>query len=261
MSSENRMQFIDTHCHLYLDEFKDDIAEVMKRSMDAGVSKFFLPNVDAESEQAMFDLERDYQGIVFAMMGLHPCSVKENWEEELNGVENWLSKRKFAGIGEIGLDYYWDRSFDKEQAIAFDRQINWSRDLSLPIVIHSRDSMDECIKMVGARQDGRLRGIFHCFTGNAEQANQIIDLGFYLGIGGVVTYKNGGLDRVLDKIAIEKLVLETDAPYLSPVPYRGKRNESSYIPIIAQRVADILKITVEEVAAVTTANAKLIFNA
>ena len=260
-STRYLMQFIDTHCHLYLEEFSRDIEEVIRRAGEAGVIRFFLPNIDSGSEGDMMNLEHDYQDVVFSMMGLHPCSVKENWKTELKGVEEWLARRSFRGVGEVGLDYYWDRNFDKEQAIVFDEQLKWSRDLSLPIIIHSRDSMDDCIKMVEARQDGRLKGIFHCFTGNYDQARKIIDAGFYLGIGGVVTYKNSGLDKILDRVELNRLVLETDAPYLSPVPYRGKRNESSYIPIIAQRIAEIKKTPVEEVASVTTANANLIFNA
>jgi len=258
---DNMTQFIDTHCHLYLEEFREDIQGVVSRARDKGVSEFFMPNVDSATISAMLQLENDYQPFVHAMMGLHPCSVKATWQDELNLVEQWLGKRKFRGLGEVGLDYYWDRSFDNEQKLVFGKQAEWARELDIPLIIHSRDSIDDCLELVRNYQDGRLKGIFHCFTGTVDAARAAIGLGFYLGIGGVVTYKNGGLDKVLDKVGLDNLVLETDAPYLSPVPFRGKRNESSYLPLIAEKIATIVGVGVDEVARVTTANAHLIFNA
>jgi TatD DNase family protein len=200
------------------------------------------------------------------MMGLHPCSVKENFKEELEIVKHYFSKRKFIAVGEIGLDFYWDKTFTKEQFEAFNQQIEWSLEYNLPIVIHSRNSIDECIEVVSKHQNaclpdrqGKLKGVFHCFSGNEEQAKKIIGLNFYVGIGGVLTYKNSGLDKVVEQIDLKHIVLETDAPYLTPVPFRGKRNECSYIKYVAQKMAEIKKITVEEVAAITTTNAENLF--
>ena len=183
-TAENMMQFIDTHCHLYLPEFKEDIQNVVGRAREKGVSEFFMPNVDSTTIPAMLEIENDYQPFIHAMMGLHPCSVKENWQEELDLVEQWLAKRKFRGLGEVGLDYYWDRSFDKEQKLVFGKQAEWARELNIPLVIHSRESMEDCLQLVENYQDGRLKGIFHCFTGTVEAARSAIGLGFYLGIGG-----------------------------------------------------------------------------
>lgn len=253
------MELIDTHCHLYLTDFEADRQAVIKRAMEAGVTKMYLPAIDSSELEHLLSLERAFPGECIAMMGLHPCSVRDNYEEELRLVEKQLQERAFAAVGEIGLDFYWDVSFTTQQYDAFRRQVGWAKQLGLPIVIHSRNSTDECISVVKENQDGGLRGIFHCFSGNEVQARQIIDLGFYLGIGGVITYKNAGLAEVLKDIPLDHLVLETDAPYLTPVPYRGKRNESSYIKYVAQKLADVKGVGVEEVAAVTTANAQNIF--
>lgn len=250
---------IDTHCHLYLSEFSEDILEVINRAVKEGVTKFYLPSIDSLSLDSMLQLQDKYPDKCFSMMGLHPCSVKENFREELKTVQNWLSKRKFAAVGEIGLDFYWDKTFGQQQYDAFHQQIEWALHYDLPIVIHSRDSTTECINIVQQHQKGTLKGIFHCFGSDYESALKIIDLGLYLGIGGVVTYKNSGLAAVLEKIPLEHMVLETDAPYLTPVPFRGKRNESSYLKYIISKLALVKGVSLEEVAAITTSNAEKIF--
>lgn len=253
------MIIIDTHCHLYSEEFKEDIDAVMQRAKDIGVKKFYLPAIDSTEHEAMLQLEEKYPGECIAMMGLHPCYVKENYKEELKLVEDWLGKRKFTAIGEIGLDFYWDKTFTAQQHEAFDLQMQWALDKELSIVIHTRNAMQETINQVKPFAQKGLKGIFHCFGGSYESAKQIIGLGFYLGIGGVLTYKKAGLPEVLEKISLEHLVLETDAPYLSPVPYRGKRNESAYLEQIVEKLAEVKGVTVQEVAAATTANAAKIF--
>ncbi|HLK29604.1 MAG TPA: TatD family hydrolase [Puia sp.] len=253
------MKLRDTHCHLYSKEFEGDIEQVIQRAEVAGVEKFYLPAIDSSTLQAMLGIETKFPGKCFAMAGLHPCSVKENFKEELKIVEELLQKRKFAAVGEIGLDFYWDRNFDQNQFEAFHLQIEWALHYDLPIVIHSRESMRQSIDVVKTHQNGKLGGIFHCFSGNADEAKEIIDLGFYLGIGGVLTYKKSTLPEALKDIDLSHLVLETDAPYLSPVPFRGKRNESSYIIYVAQKLAEVKNVSVEEVAVVTTANAEKIF--
>jgi TatD DNase family protein len=250
---------IDTHCHLYLSEFYEDILEVINRAVKEGVTKFYLPSIDSLSLDSMLQLQVKFPDKCFSMMGLHPCSVKENFREELKIVQDWLSKRKFAAVGEIGLDFYWDRTFDQQQYDAFHEQVEWALHYDLPIVIHSRDSTTECINIVHQHQKGTLKGIFHCFGSDYDSALKIIDLGFYLGIGGVITYKNSGLAAVLEKIPLENIVLETDAPYLSPVPFRGKRNESSYLKYIITKLALVKGVSYEEVAAITTSNAEKIF--
>lgn len=249
---------IDTHCHLYVEEFKNDIAEVVKRAVDAGVGRFYLPAIDSGSTVAMLQLEEKFPGYFFSLMGLHPCSVKENFQEELRLVKDWLSKRSFAAVGEIGLDFYWDKTFMKEQYDAFNQQIELAIDHDIPIVIHTREAMTETIEVV-KNYNGKTRGIFHCFGGSSTEAQQIINLGFYLGIGGVVTYKKSGLAEVIKDIDLKYLVLETDAPYLTPVPFRGKRNESSYLKNILEKIAEVKNVTVDEVAEITTANALKIF--
>lgn len=250
---------IDTHCHLYLSEFSEDILEVINRAVKEGVTKFYLPSIDSLSLNSMLQLQDKFPDKCFSMMGLHPCSVKGNFREELKTVQDWLSKRKFAAVGEIGLDFYWDKTFEQQQYDAFHQQIEWALHYDLPIVIHSRDSTTECINIVHQHQKGPLKGIFHCFGSDYKSALKIIDLGFYLGIGGVVTYKNSGLAAVLEKIPLEHIVLETDAPYLSPVPFRGKRNESSYLQYVISKLALVKGISIEEVAAITTSNAEKIF--
>jgi len=255
------MGFIDTHCHLYLKEFATDIAEVINRAEAVGVKKFYMPAIDSETLPFLLKMENEYPSKCIAMAGLHPCSVKENYKEELQIVDNILHERSFAAIGEIGLDFYWDRAFEKLQYETFHLQIEWALQYDIPIVIHSRDSMQQCIDVVQQHQNGKLQGIFHCFTGTAELAKKIIDLGFYLGIGGVLTYKNSGLAQTLKNVPMDSIVLETDAPYLTPVPFRGKRNESSYLKYIAENLAMLKNISMEEVERVTTSNAEKIFKA
>ena len=250
---------IDTHCHLYVKDFKADIDAVIKRAEAEGVNKFYLPAIDSREIENMLLLERTFPGKCFAMMGLHPCSVKANYEEELAIVKEWLTKRQFAAIGEIGLDFHWDKTFAEQQYDAFRTQIELSLHYNLPIVIHTREAMQECIDVVYEYVPKGVRGIFHCFGGTIKNAEDIIAAGFYLGIGGVLTYKKSGLAEVLENIDLKHLVLETDAPYLTPVPFRGKRNESSYLKYIVEQLALVKNVTVEEVAAVTTANAENIF--
>lgn len=253
--------FIDTHCHLYSEEFDKDIEFVIRSAENAQVNQFYLPGIDSSAINAMFALEQKFPGKCFAMMGLHPCYVKENYLQELAIVEEWLSKRKFSAVGEIGLDFYWDKTFVSQQYEAFRKQIELSIQHQLPIVIHTRNAMAETINVVKEYRSEKVKGVFHCFSGTYEDAIEIIELGFYLGIGGVITYKNSGLAEIIEKIDLDKLVLETDAPYLTPVPFRGKRNESSYIKYIAEKLAQVKNVSVDEVAAVTTANAKKIFGA
>ena len=255
------MTLIDTHCHLYSEEFTEDIDMVIQKAEAVGVKKFYLPAIDSTAIDTMIALEERYPGRCIAMMGLHPCYVKGNYVDELQVVAGWLAKRKFAAIGEIGLDYYWDRSFIKEQGAAFRVQMEWAIQYNLPIVVHTRNAMQETINMVKEYSGRGLRGIFHCFGGSIESAQEIIKAGFYLGIGGVLTYKKAGLASVLEEVDLEHMVLETDAPYLTPVPFRGKRNESSYLKYIIEKLAEVKKVPVEEVAAVTTANAEKIFGA
>ncbi len=254
------MILIDTHTHLYLDDFDTDRAEMMARAAAAGVEEFYLPSIDSTETERIFKAEKDNLGKCFAMMGLHPCYVKENWQQELAHVQHWLLQRPFAAVGEIGLDLYWDDTFFEQQQQAFHQQIEWALQYQLPIVIHSRNATAQTIAVLRQYQSQGLRGIFHCFGGSYEEAMQIIETGFYLGIGGVVTYKKSGLAETLAQVSLQHLVLETDAPYLTPVPYRGKRNESSYLTYIVAKLAEIYKVSETEIAAITTANAKAVFN-
>jgi TatD DNase family protein len=250
---------IDTHCHLYLDDFKEDIAALLERAQKEGVQKFYLPAISSNETSALLQLEESYPEKCIPMMGLHPCYVKEDHQQQLDHVHQWLQKRKFAAIGEIGLDFYWDKTFTNQQYEAFQIQIDWALQYQLPVVIHTRTAMAETIDVLTTNKGKGLRGILHCFSGSYEEARSIIDLGFYLGIGGVITYKNAGLAEVVQHLPLEHLVLETDAPYLSPVPFRGKRNESSYLKYIVARLAQIKNVTIEEVANITTKNAEKIF--
>ena len=253
------MILIDTHCHLYGEEFTADIDAVIERARKQGVNRFYLPSIDSEAIPSMMALEEKYPGVCISMMGLHPCYVKENFREELVIVGDWLAKRPFVAIGEIGLDFYWDKTFVAQQYEAFHLQMQWALAMTLPIVIHTRNAMPETIETVKPYADKGLRGIFHCFSGNAEEAKQVTDMGFLLGIGGVITYKNSGLAEALAAISTEWLVLETDAPYLTPAPFRGKRNESSYLQYIIEKLAEVKNLPVADLAAITTANAQKIF--
>lgn len=250
---------IDTHSHLYLKEFDSDRDEMMQRAWEAGVRRIYLPNIDSTSVHSMLSMESTYPDRCFPMMGLHPGSVRENYQEELKVVEHWLAERPFCAVGEIGIDLYWDTTFLEFQKEAFLTQVNWAKELNTPIVIHSRESIDLIIELLKKEKDKRLHGIFHCFTGTPEQAQDIIQLGFHVGIGGVLTFKKAGLDATVRQIPLEWIVLETDAPYLAPVPFRGKRNESAYLKIVAERLSEILSLELEEVENQTTANAKKIF--
>lgn len=231
----------------------------MQRCLDNGISRLFLPNVDSASIDLVMSQVSTFPEYCFPMLGLHPCDVKENWQQELETIYNAIPKHEIYAIGEIGIDLYWDKSTLDIQIEAFKIQINWAKELQLPIVIHCRDSFDEVFTVLEEEKDDDLRGILHCFTGNIEQARKLIGLGFYLGIGGVVTYKNSGLDKVVQEIDLKHIVLETDSPYLTPVPHRGKRNESSYLKYVAEKVADLHQVSIEEVAAITTANSKIVF--
>ena len=250
---------IDTHSHIYSEEFNSDIDEIVQNAYNNGVKKIILPNIDSGSIKRLVDLSNSYPHICYPLMGLHPTSVDADYKEELTAIEYWLNKQKFHGIGEIGIDLYWDRTFINEQKDAFRHQIKLAKSKKLPIVIHLRNSFDEVFEIVNEEQDGSLKGIFHCFTGDEDEAQKIIDLGFLLGIGGVLTFKNSNLSEVIEKIDLKHLVLETDSPYLAPVPKRGRRNESSYLVYVAQKLAEVYQIPVEEVAEITTSNARNIF--
>ena len=254
------MILTDTHTHLYSKEFDADRSTLIEKAIESGVKRFFLPNVDTETIPGMFQVEKQFPDNCFAMIGLHPCSVNARYQQEIQVMEHWLSKRKFVAIGEIGMDLYWNKIFYAQQQDAFRMQIELSRKHNLPYVIHSRNAFEETMDIVKEYSNDFTKAIFHCFSGNVEQAQQVISLGnFKLGIGGVVTFKNSGLDKVVEAIDLKHLVLETDAPYLAPMPHRGKRNEPDYLVLIAQKVAEIKNISVEEVAAVTTQNSIDIF--
>lgn len=254
------MILTDTHTHLYSEQFKEDIDEVVQKAIKLGITRFFLPNIDSGYTNALLALAKKYPDNMFRMMGLHPCSVKADYQQELEHVEKMLSAHQVVAIGEIGIDLYWDKTFFKEQQAAFRYQIRLAKANNLPFVIHCRDAFDEIFEILDEENDENMRGIFHCFTGNLEQAQKIINYGgFKLGIGGVVTFKNAGLDKVVEQLDLAHLVLETDAPYLAPVPYRGKRNESAYLTEIATKIASLKQVSLEEVASITTKNSIEVF--
>jgi TatD DNase family protein len=253
------MILTDTHTHLYYEKDSELRAALMARCLENKVSRLFLPNVDSVSIPLVFSLAEQYPAHCFPMLGLHPCDVKADFKEELATIEREIAQRKVYAIGEIGIDLHWDKSTLSIQKEAFRTQISWAKQLNLPIVIHCREAFDEIFEILCELKDEKLRGIFHCFSGTLEQAEKVINLGFYLGIGGVLTYKNSGLDQVVAKIPLEHLVLETDSPYLTPVPFRGKPNESSYLIYVAQKLADIKQISIEDIAEITTQNSKLVF--
>jgi len=251
------MKFIDTHTHLFASEFKDDIDIVVKNAINSGVSKMLLPNIDSSTTNSMIQLCNKYPKHCFPMVGLHPCSVKkDNIEKEILHVEQMLNQNNFIAIGEIGLDLYWDKSTLDLQKIAFESQIKLAKEHNLPAVIHVRDSFHEAIEIIERLNDDNLSGVFHCFTGNLEEAERIINLeNFYLGIGGVVTFKNGGINKIINQVSLDSIILETDSPYLSPTPFRGTRNESKYLLNIAAKMADLYNLDIEEIAKKTTENA------
>jgi TatD DNase family protein len=253
------MKLIDTHTHLYVEEFKEDINAVVERALAEGVEKFYLPAIDSSENVALLNLEKKFPDKMFAMTGLHPCSVKENFKEELLKIEQQLSEREFAAIGETGLDFYWDKTFSKQQFESLHTHAQWAIEYKKPLVIHTRNAMQETIDLVKEYKGKNLFGIFHCFSGTLENAKEIIDAGFFLGIGGVLTFKNSGLAEVIKEVDLKYLVLETDSPYLAPVPFRGKRNESSYLKYIVEKLAIIKNISTEEIALQTTENAERVF--
>lgn len=251
--------FIDTHSHIYSEEFSSDRDEVIERALKAGIERIILPNIDSSTIKAMLDLADSTPKLFLPLIGLHPTSVKEDFRKELQIMEYWFNKRKFTGIGEIGIDLYWDKSFLSEQIEAFKIQIGWAKKIGIPVVIHVRDSFQEVADVISQEKDKSLRGVFHSFTGNIEQAEQVIDLGFKIGVGGIVTFKNSGMDLVIKKVALKNILLETDSPWLAPVPHRGHRNESAYITAIASKIATLHEKSIEEVALITTQNAQQLF--
>ena len=253
------MKIIDTHTHLYLKQFKDDIDKVIQRSIDKGISKLIFPAIDSSHFDDMHDLKNKYPGSIYLRSGLHPTNVKENYKEELEFVVNSLKSHSYVAIGEIGIDLYWDKTYLKQQQEAFEFQIRLAIKNDLPIVIHCREAFDEIFEILDKENCDKLRGVFHCFTGTLEQANRAIQLGFKLGIGGVVTFKNGGIDKFLNRIDLNHIVVETDSPYLAPVPYRGKRNESSYITYVIDKLSEIYGLPIKKIASVTTKNAEKVF--
>ena len=248
--------FIDTHSHIYLPEFDSDRAQLLEAAEAAGVKRIYLPAIDSSTHKRMLQTESNFPGCI-SMMGLHPCSVKQDYAKEMDVIKAYLAQRRFVAIGEIGLDFHWDKTFTQQQYEAFHQQITLALQHKLPIAIHSRNAIDECIDVVANYPS--LRGVFHCFSGNEVQARKIMELNFFLGIGGVVTFKNSGLDKVITAIGLSSLVLETDAPYLAPVPFRGKRNEPSYTKLVAEKIASLVQVSLEEVAATTTRNAEKLF--
>lgn len=263
------MILTDTHTHLYSKQFDNDRDEMIQRALQAGVTRLFLPNVDSASITGMLDLAARYPQHCFPMMGLHPCHVKEDAAAELETVRRWLFEKtdengkpqgvNFCAVGEIGLDYYWDLTYREQQKEALRLQAGWAKQLGLPIVIHSRESFDDIAEILETLADENLKGVFHCFTGTVAQAQRAMDLGFYLGIGGVATYKNSNLAEVVKEIGLGRIILETDAPYLAPAPHRGKRNESAYIALVAQKLAETLQLSTAEVARITTENSYQLF--
>ena len=251
---------IDSHSHIYLREFDADREAMLQRARDTGITRILMPAIDSETHALLFAQEKQAPGQCLAMMGLHPCSVKANYREELQVARQHLETRKFCGIGEIGLDFYWDKTYINEQYEALELQLAWALEFDLGFSLHSRNATDECIEVVSRYQNGKLRGVFHCFSGNEVQAKKITELGLYLGIGGVATFKNGGLDKILPYVNLDRMVLETDAPYLAPVPFRGKRNEPAYLEHVIAKIAEIKNIDETTVRSITTQNAKKVFN-
>ena len=253
------MKLIDTHTHLYVEAFDEDREEIIQKAIKIGIERFYLPSIDSSYTSRMFDLHRKYPDQIRLMIGLHPTHVKDNYEEELHHVHQCLEKHDFSAVGEIGIDLYWDKSFLKNQQEAFDLQISWAKEKKMPVVIHCRDAFDEVFEVLQGHRCNNLSGIFHCFSGTKEQAEMVIDMKFKLGIGGIVTFKNGKIDKFLDQISIDHIVLETDAPYLAPTPFRGKRNQSEYLVYILKKLTEIYQKSEKEIAAITTKNALSVF--
>ena len=253
------MEFVDTHAHIYLADFGSEIDEILKTCLDQGVRKILMPNIDQSSINDMHLLEDRFPEHVFSMMGFHPCYVKDDYKEQLKTIEKWFSQRKYRGVGEIGIDMYWDKSTKEQQIDAFRTQCLWARSMKLPVSIHSRDALDITIPIIEELQDGNLSGVFHCFNGTVEDGKRIIDAGFYMGIGGVVTFKKAGVDKTVSQLPYQSMVLETDAPYLAPTPHRGKQNKPTYIPIIAEKIAEVHEVALSEIAKVTSENAAKVF--
>ena len=253
--------WIDTHAHIFAKEFDADRDDMMQRAQDVEIGKIFMPNIDHTTIDSMLELEQKYPAVCYPMMGLHPCHVKKDFEKELYIVESWLNKRKFSAVGEMGTDLYWDKTFWDQQVEAFTIQAGFAKKRNIPIVVHCRESIDQTLELVEKLQDGKLKGVFHCFTGSKEQAEKLVKLGFYAGIGGLATFKKGGMENVLPHVPLDRIVLETDSPYLAPTPHRGKRNEPAYIPLIAQRVAELKNTNLADVQKATTQNALTLFNA
>ncbi len=254
------MFYIDSHTHLFSSQFDNDRHQVVQKAIEQGVEKMLLPNINSKTIEAVHQLCQDFPQHCFPMIGLHPCDIKNDYEEELKIIKSHLDKGKYVAIGEIGIDLYWDIGTLEIQKKAFRQQLKWAKEYDLPVAIHIRKSFDTIFEVLEEVNDQNLRGVFHCFTGSKEQGQKAIEMGFMLGIGGVVTFKNSGLDKVLKELPLEKLLLETDSPYLAPTPYRGQRNESSFITIVAQKLAEIYEVNLEEVAIKTTHNAKTLFN-
>ena len=253
------LRLVDTHTHVYDHQFSLDRNEAMQRALDAGVEMMLLPNVDASTIAPMLELHEQYPDCTRVMMGLQPEEVKEDYKDVLSTMEKELEKGIYVGVGEVGLDFYWDSTFEKEQLDAFETQLDWAKQLDLPLSIHCRNAFDKMVKILERKQDGGLRGIMHCFTGTEEEAKVYLELGFHLGLGGVITYKNCGVKDYLPNLPLNRIVLETDAPYLAPVPCRGKRNEPAFLVYTAQKIAEILQIPVEELASITTSNSQILF--
>ena len=253
------MKLIDTHTHLYVEAFDEDREEIIQKAIKIGIERFYLPSIDSSYTSRMLDLKSKYPDHIRLMIGLHPAHVKENYKDELHHVDQCINKYDFSAVGEIGIDLYWDKSFLKNQQEAFDLQISWAKEKKLPVVIHCRDAFDEVFEVLQGHRCNNLSGIFHCFNGTKEQAEMVIDMKFKLGIGGIVTFKNGKIDKFLDQISIDHIVLETDAPYLAPAPFRGKRNESEYLVYILKKLTEIYQKSEKEIASITTKNALSVF--
>lgn len=255
-----KIELIDTHAHLYLKEFEKDLEDVLIRAGEKGIKRIFLPNIDTSSIEGLLDICKIHKGTLFPMIGLHPTSVKEDFRNELERIRKYIPAHEFIAIGEIGIDLYWDKTFVRQQEIAFREQLNWGKEQNLPVVIHARDSFDEIFKILDEEKIPDLQGVFHSFTGNKEQVERILSFGFYIGINGIVTFKNSGLAEVVKTIPLEKLLVETDSPFLAPVPFRGKRNESSYVSEVADKISELFGMSVEEISRITTTNALKLFS-